>query len=744
MEIQGIVEEIIFKNEENGYTIASVDHNMELLIVVGFMPTMKEGEMMRFIGEPTFHKTYGEQFKVSSSEVIEPTEVKSIQKYLGSGIIKGIGPSLAERIVEKFGEDTLDIIRYNPNRLLEIAGIGKNKLDQIVKSYAETRAMSDVVMFLQKYDVSLAYATRIYNTFKSKTIEKVTENPYILAEEIKGIGFKMADGIAKTMGVDKDSPYRLYSGIKHVMTLLTGQGHTYSYEEDLIREASEILMVRKEVVETELTELLIKGDLHRTKFEDKDVIYLINYYDAELSVCKKISKLTYSQVDIIDVEINKEIDSCEKNGSIMLADQQKEAISQSITQGVMVITGGPGTGKTTIINSIIDIFERQNLKVLLAAPTGRAAKRMSEATDHEAKTIHRLLEYQFSDAGFLAFNKNDDNPLVADLIIIDEASMLDILLMNNLLDAVSYGTRMIFVGDVDQLPAVGAGNVLSDLINSGIIKTVALTEIFRQAQESMIVTNAHRINTGQMPLVNEKDKDFYFIKQKTPNGVIDTIVNLCKERLPNYYKFDSLKDIQVLSPMKNSPTGVLNLNQCLQHALNPPEKSKPEKSFGDTIFREGDKVMQIKNNYNIKWKARYSYEKGEGVFNGDIGYVQEVDLNKKVLLVVFDDDREVEYEFGQLDELVLSYAVTVHKSQGSEFPVVVMPLYNVPQMLKNKNILYTGITRARELVVLVGTEIQLKGMIQNVSHAKRNSGLIHMFKLIEDAFKEEKIISEDD
>jgi len=736
MEIQGIVEEIIFKNEENGYTIASIDHDMELLIVVGYMPLVKEGEMMRFVGEPTFHKTYGEQFKVSSCEVIEPTETKSIIKYLASGIIKGIGPSLAERIVKEFGEDTLDILRFNPNKLLKVQGIGQNKLDMIVKSYAETRAMSNVIMFLQKYEVSLAYATRIYNEYKEKTIEKVTENPYILAEEIKGIGFRMADDIAKVMGVDNDSPYRLYSGIKHVMTLITNQGHTYTSESSLIKEASEILFVNEDSIKAELTELLVKGELHRTNFDDESVIYLTPYYNAELSVCKKISKLTYSQIQMMNLDIEREIKQCEDDNNIVLADQQKESIVQSTAQGVMVITGGPGTGKTTIINSIIDIFERQNLKVLLAAPTGRAAKRMSEATQHEAKTIHRLLEYQFSDSGYLGFNKDSDNPLAADLIIIDEASMLDILLTNHLLEAVSEGTRMIFVGDVDQLPAVGAGNVLSDLIESGFIKTVALTEIFRQAQESMIVTNAHRINVGEMPIVNEKDKDFYFIKQKNTKDVLDTVVSLCKERLPNFYKFDAVKDIQVLSPMKNAPTGVLNLNQCLQHALNPPSKAKAEKTFGDTIFRVGDKVMQIKNNYNIEWKQRYAFEKGKGVFNGDIGYIHEVNLNDKTILVVFDDDREVIYEFAQLDELVLSYAVTVHKSQGSEFPVVVMPLFNVPPMLRNKNILYTAITRAKELVVLVGTEIQLKGMIGNISHAKRNSGLIYMFKMIEEAFKE--------
>lgn len=736
MEIQGVVEEIIFRNEENGYTIASVDDNMEMIIVVGYMPVINEGEMMRFVGEPTMHKTYGEQFKVSACEVIAPTEIKSILKYLGSGIIKGIGPALAERIIEKFGEDTLDIIRYNPSKLLDVAGIGKSKLDQIAKSYAEQRAMSDVVIFLQKYDVSLAYATKIYNTFKEKTIEKVTENPYVLAEEIKGIGFKMADDIAKVMGVDKTSPYRLFSGIKYVINLIVNQGHTFVYEEDLLKEAADILGVTSETVEIELAELIIKGELHRAIFDQRHAIYLINYYNAELGVCKRLSKLNYAHVDMINVEIDKEIEICENEGHISFADTQKEAIAKAIEHGVMVITGGPGTGKTTIINAIIEIFERQNQKVLLAAPTGRAAKRMAEATDHEAKTIHRLLEYQFSEAGYLAFNKNSENPLAADLVIIDETSMLDILLMNNLLEAINEGTRMIFVGDVDQLPAVGAGNVLKDTIESGFVKTVKLSQIFRQASESMIVTNAHLINQGKLPVANEKDKDFFFIKAGNANKVIETIVGLCKNRLPDYYRFDALHDIQVLAPTKSTPVGVQSLNQNLQYALNPPSKLKEEKEFGDITFREGDKVMQIKNNYNIKWKTKYSYQMGEGIFNGDIGFIEAINTVKKTLLVIFDEDKEVTYEFSQLDELVLSYAVTVHKSQGSEFPVIVMPLFNIPPMLRNRNILYTAITRAKALVVLVGMESQLQGMITSISNIQRNSGLSYMFKMVTEAFKE--------
>ena len=738
MEIQGVVEEIIFQNEENGYTIASVDSDDERIIVVGYMPAVKEGEIMKFVGEVILHKTYGEQFKCTSSEIIEPTEIHSITKYLGSGIIKGIGPALAERIVNKFGEDTLDVMRFNPNKLSSISGIGESKLKKIISSFNEHRAMSNVVIFLQKYDISIAYAAKIYKEYKEKTIEKISENPYILAEEIKGIGFKMSDDIAKTMGIDSDSPYRLYSGIKHVLGLIVHQGHTFAYEDDLIRETCSILKVKEESVKEELTELLIKGDIHRTTFDERSVIYLVKYYNAELNVCKRLSKLATSQVDVLDIDMEYELDLREKEENMLLAEKQKTAISESVKQGVMVITGGPGTGKTTIINSIIKIFEKQKLKVLLAAPTGRAAKRMSEATGMISKTIHRLLEYQFSDSGYLGFNKDAANPLVADIIIIDEASMLDILLTESLLEAVSYGTRMIFVGDVDQLPSVGAGDVLRDIIKSNIVEIVKLDEIFRQAGESMIVTNAHRINNGKFPILNEKNKDFYFIKANSYEEVLKTIVNLCKDRLPNYYDFDSIKDIQVLSPMRNSKVGVNSLNESLQYALNPPSKDKNERKYRDQLFREGDKVMQIKNNYSIKWKQRYTYENGEGVFNGDIGYIHEINTKGKTILVIFDDDREVLYDFSQLEELNLSYAVTVHKSQGSEFPVIVMPLYSIAPMLRNRNILYTAITRARSLVVLVGSEAQLNGMIANISNAIRNSGLTYMFKMVSEGLSDVK------
>lgn len=736
MEIQGSVEEIIFRNDENGYTIASVAEGVDFHIVVGYMPTVSEGEMMRFVGAPTFHKTYGEQFKITSCEVLEPTGEKGILKYLSSGAIKGLGPALAQRIVKKFGSDTLDVFKYNPEKLRTVQGIGENKLKGILASYSEQRAMSDVVIFLQKFDISLAYATKIYQVFKEKTIEKISENPYILVEEIKGIGFQMADDIAATMGVERTSPYRVYSGIKHVLTLIINQGHTFAYEDDLVAEASKVLRVEPAAIKDELTELILKGDLHRTVIEDRPVIYLMAYYNAELNITKKLLKLAFGSFEIINIDHEALLTKYEKDHGISFAQNQKKAIMASTDQGVMVITGGPGTGKTTIINGIIHTFQEKNLKVLLAAPTGRAAKRMAEATGSEAKTLHRLLEYQYQDGGFLAFNRDHANPLEGDLIIVDEASMLDTILMSHLLEAVRPGTRMIFVGDVDQLPAVGAGNILKDMIASTLFETVVLEDIFRQASESMIVTNAHKINHGHMPDLNAKDKDFYMIKANSNQKVAGQIVSLCQERLPKYYDLDATKDIQVLCPMKSSPIGVHSLNKDLQAALNPPSDKKKEKNFGDTIFRVGDKVMQIKNNYTIAWEEKYTFLKGEGVFNGDIGYIEAIDVHQKSLTVLYDEEKQVVYDWVQLDELVLSYAVTVHKSQGSEFPVVVMPVFNVPPMLSHKNILYTAITRARKLVVLVGTPYQLKNMIDNHHHQNRNSGLKAMFKMVKDAYED--------
>jgi len=736
VELNGIVEEIIYSNEENGYVIASVDSDGDYIIVVGYIPAIHEGDMMKFRGEFVVHKTYGEQFKIESCEQIVPSEEKDIEKYLGSGLITGIGPGLASRIVDKFGKEALNILQYSPDRLREVSGIGEAKIRTIIESFAEQRAVKEIMMYLQRYDISVAYATRIYKMYGDKTIQLLSENPYRMAEDISGIGFRMADKIAHEMGVDRESPYRISSGINYVINTFIHQGDTFAYEEDLIDRASDMLSVPREAVQMEVKELLIKGNLQFERFDERVGIYPAAYYHAEVNVCKKLVNVCASRFEVFNVDADKEIDKFEREEGIEFASKQKKAVKDAVENGVLVITGGPGTGKTTIINGIINIFDDNKMKVLLAAPTGRAAKRMSDATMREAKTIHRMLEYKYMEGeSFLGFNKNSDDPLVADVIIIDEASMIDTILMHHLLEAITPGTRLVLVGDVDQLPSVGAGNVLKDIIESEIIPIVRLDEIFRQAKESMIVVNAHRINQGDFPLINEKGKDFFFIKAKSQEEILATVKNLCEKRLPSYYKYDPIKDIQVLTPMKNSKNGTINLNLTLQAALNGPHKDKAEKEIGNRIFRVGDKIMQIKNNYNIKWRHRYSYAKGEGVFNGDIGFVTEIDEKKKFMRVLFDDDKEVEYEFNQTDELIHAYAVTVHKSQGSEFPVVVMPITWGAPMLMNRNILYTAVTRAKELVVLVGNEQFLGKMVNNMSNQHRNTGLKMRLLKVAEFFK---------
>ncbi len=724
IEIKGKIIDIIYRNEENNYTIASIDSNNEYIVITGYLPVLNEDETMIFTGSFVMHKTYGEQFKVESYKIVEPEDTEGILKYLKSGIVRGIGPSLAKSIVDKFGKETLDIIKFNPNKLLSIHGIGEKKLEEITESFAESRNMSEAIMFLQKYDISLNYSLKIYSEFKERTIKEISKNPYILAEKIRGIGFIKADSIARLIGIEKNSPYRIRSGIKYILTLIINNGHTFLAEEKLIKEASDLLLVEKELIREELTELILKAELIRKEYENEVVIYTKNLYQAELSVYKKILNLKEGYIEILDTEVEKEIEAYEKRYQITFAEKQKESIKASVEHGVFIISGGPGTGKTTIINAIIDIFEKMKLKVLLAAPTGRAAKRMTEATGKEAKTLHRLLEYKHTEDGPLSFNKNESDPLLADLIIVDEASMIDIKLMQHLLEAITVGTRLILVGDVDQLPSVGPGNVLSDLISSDIEK-VFLNEIFRQSSESMIVTNAHKINNGLMPMVNKKDADFFFIKTKTEKDTVDTIINLCKNRLPEYYNITP-NDIQVLSPMKKSKTGIDVLNEKLQEALNPSSDSLNELKYLQNIFREGDRVMQIKNNYDIEWESDYS--KGKGVFNGDMGVITEIDEKNRKITVTF-DDKLVEYSKELIGEIVLSYAVTVHKSQGSEFPVVIIPLYNIPYMLRNKNILYTGVTRAKKLVVLVGREDQIQYMVNNKSILKRNSGLGYMLNM---------------
>jgi exodeoxyribonuclease V alpha subunit len=732
VEVRGIVEEIIFKNEENAYVIAVIDHDDMPLYIKGTIPFIQEGEEMIFRGSYVVHKTYGEQFEVESSEIVTPSTTEDIERYLASGLIRGIGPATAFRIVEQFGEDALDIIQYNPEKLTEVSGIGAAKAEIIAESFIDQRVVKNVMLFLQKYGISVAYGMKIYKLYGQDAVHLISENPYCLADDIDGIGFKKADEIAVKMGVVKESPYRLAAGIKYVLHQYVNNGHTYIDKHELIRLSSERLLVDEKSVESELSDLIIKNDVFFTILNHQEVIFPTHLYDAEKSVFTQLLALNDAPYKLIEDDLSKLVKAYGEEESIELDGLQEDAIINSVKNGVMVITGGPGTGKTTIIKGIIKLFETYNHSILLAAPTGRAAKRMTEATHRESKTVHRLLEYSFIEGMGQGFNKNRDNPLVTDVVIIDEVSMVDTVLMHHLLSAIPLGTRLILVGDADQLPSVGAGNVLRDVIDSDMIYTVRLKEIFRQGEESMIVHNAHRINRGEDPLLNEKNQDFYFIHKKSHRDIVETIRGLCKERLPDYYNVDPIKDIQILSPMKNSDIGTLNLNKVLQESLNPKSSKKEEKVFPTRTYREGDKVMQVKNNYDLAWQLDNGTQ-GKGVYNGDIGFITMLDNKERVLEVLFDDGKRCLYGFDQLDDLILAYAATVHKSQGSEFKVVIMPISYGPPMLLSRNVLYTAITRAKELVVLVGDERYLHEMIRNNNNRERHSGLGQFFKM----YKEE-------
>lgn len=722
--IEGIVKDIVFRNELNSYTVAKLDTEDGEATIVGKIPIINLGETLKVEGEWVYHPTYGEQLKVTNVSLVVPSTVNGIEKYLSSGLIPYIGPKTARKIVEKFGLDTLDIIQYNPERLKEIEGIGDKKLEKIVTAYREQTEIRDIMMFLQQFGITPNYSMRIYKKYGKDTISILTENPYKLLGDIYGIGFKKADKIAENMGISKTSPYRIQGGIRYVLNTYAANGHSYVPLEELTEEVSKLLEIEGDLIADSLRDLAIKGIVHILTVGEELRIYYTPYHVAENNVAKKIVELARAELKSLNIDVDGMIKSIEEEENIQFAKRQIEAIKESIENGMVVITGGPGTGKTTIINAIIRIFQEEGLKVSLAAPTGRAAKRMTEATGMEAKTIHRLLEYSYMDEE-MVFGRDEDSPLETDLLIVDEASMVDILLMNSLLKAIVPGTRLILVGDVDQLPSVGAGNVLRDIINSQAVKVVKLDEIFRQAKESHIVVNAHRINKGEYPILN-KGKDFFFIKEQDPNKIVNIILNLCKERLPSYYGVDPVKDIQVLTPMKKGEVGLNSLNRHLQEVLNPKSPHKKERQIGEEIFRVGDKVMQIKNNYSIEWEViecGLAVERGEGVFNGDLGTIMDIDDESGTLKVLFDEGKEVEYTFDQLDELKLSYAITIHKSQGSEFPIVVMPIYSGPQMLLTRNLLYTAITRAKKLVVLVGEEKYLMMMIKNNRIDKRYSSL---------------------
>lgn len=723
--IEGVVEEIIFRNENNGFTVGKLNTSDGLITIVGNVPFINLEEMISIEGDWIYHPTFGEQFKFEAVQTMVPSTVKGIENYLASGLLPGIGPKTAEKIVELFGLDSLDIIQYNPEKLKQIPGIGDKKLEKIAQAFEEQRDLRDIMVYLQQYEITVNNGIKIYKKYGRDTIKVISENPYKLSEDVYGIGFKTADKIAEKMGISTDSPYRFEAGLKFTVMQSANDGHCYIPEEELLIKVSHLLDIGIDQLEESLRDLALRNSFYIIKDGDKNLVYYMPYHIAENNVARKIVEISRIEFEELEVNVENEIKNIEDSEKIEFGKKQIVAIKESLENGMTVITGGPGTGKTTTINAIIKICEDLDLKVILAAPTGRAAKRMTETTGKEAKTIHRLLEFSFLESD-MAFNKDEDSPLEGDVIIIDEASMIDILLMNNLVKAIDPGTRLILVGDIDQLPSVGPGNVLKDIINSGAIKVVMLDEIFRQAEESMIIVNAHKINKGEKLILNQKDKDFFFMHENSTKGTVETIINLNKYRLPKFYGVDPIKDIQVLTPMKKGEVGINSLNKSLQASLNPESPEKNEKIFGDEIFRVGDKVMQIKNNYKTEWKLikqGMEVDTGEGVFNGDFGYITEIDNEDKVIRVLFDEEKEVEYDFTQLDELKLAYATTVHKSQGSEFPVIVMPIHWGPPMLLTRNLIYTAVTRARQLVVLVGEERYMDMMIKNNNIATRYSSL---------------------
>ncbi|WP_415330129.1 ATP-dependent RecD-like DNA helicase [Clostridium perfringens] len=725
--LNGIVESIVFKSSDTGYTVIKFRENNIIHTAVGVLPHVKEGQNLKITGSWVNHSQFGKQFKVEECEEILPTSKDGIEKYLSSGIIQGIGPVTAKKIVNKFGEDTLNILDNTIERLKEIEGIGRKKLETIIESYREQRELKNITIFLQTHGLSVNQCLKIYKKYGASSVDTVKNNPYILCDEISGIGFKTSDKIARSLGIEIDSPFRIQSGIRYVINEFCANGHTFMPKDELIKEASNVLTVSGDIIEENIKNAALDRKIKLEKVNDKEGVFTIPNYYCELGITNRILTLAISNFQDISVDVDHLILQFEKKNNITFAESQKDAIISAFQNGIEIITGGPGTGKTTIIKCIIEIFETCGLKVLLGAPTGRAAKRMSESTGKEATTIHRMLDMGVFEKEESVFVTNaEEHSLEADVVIIDEASMIDITLMNALLKSIKVGTRLIIVGDVDQLPSVGAGNVLNDFIESGFTKVVRLKEIFRQGKESMIVVNAHKINKGEMPKLNEKGTDFFFIRNDIQEGILNTIIDLINTRLPKFNSnLDKLKSIQVLVPMKKGVLGVTNLNERIQNVLNPKAPYKKEKEFRSMVFREGDKVMQIKNNYSLKWTriAGKGEHEGSGVFNGDMGFIESIDLEGKKLSIIFDDERRVIYDFMYLDELDLAYAITIHKSQGSEFPVVIIPAYMGAPLLMNRNLLYTGITRAKEMVVVVGIPKALKYMVDNTRSMERYSSL---------------------
>ena len=741
--VTGYIEKIKYRNEENGYSVLSVADGKDEYILVGTFPYIGEGERIEATGRMVEHSIYGEQLAVESYEILAPEDTLAIERYLGSGAIKGIGAALAKRIVKKFKADTFRIMEEEPERLAEVKGISERMAMEISNQVEEKRDLRQAMLFLQQYGITMNLAVKIYQQYGQRMYSVIQENPYQLADDISGVGFKIADEIAAKVGIFTDSDYRIKSGLFYTLLQAMGNGHTYLPQEELLANASELLKVEAEHMEKHLVDLQMEKKLVVKEKDERRIVYPSQFFYMELNTARMFHDLNLKD-DVSAEKIRKRLKRLLEADEIELDELQEQAVIEAVNHGLLIITGGPGTGKTTTINTIIRYFEQDDMEILLAAPTGRAAKRMAEATGYEAKTIHRLLELTGipmaenrsgtgTDTGAsgtrlegMHFERNEENPLDADVIIIDEMSMVDIGLMHALLKAVNVGTRLILVGDVNQLPSVGPGNVLRDMIESEQFPVVKLTKIFRQAAQSDIIVNAHMIHAGERVPLEKRSKDFLFIRRDNPQNIINDMMVLVRDKLPNYVQAD-MSEIQIMTPMRKGALGVEQLNKILQERFNPPAPTKQEKESGGTIFRVGDKVMQIKNNYQIEWETRNRYgiplEQGAGVFNGDTGVIRTVNNFAETLEVEFDEGKIVEYSFKQLEELELAYAITIHKSQGSEYPAVVIPVHTGPRMLLTRNLIYTAVTRAKKCVCLVGLPEMFQFMVENEVEQKRYSGL---------------------
>ncbi|OKZ60260.1 MAG: hypothetical protein BHV96_03485 [Clostridium sp. CAG:354_28_25] len=739
MELSGQLTEIIYQNEVNSYLIGILENEEDTITIVGYMPFLVEGDYIKVIGNFVTHKEYGKQFKVETFEKVMPKTLDSLEKYLSNGTIKGIGPATAKKIVSTFGEDTINVFKFEPEKLTQIKGITKEKAIEMAQCFVENWELWQIVGFLDNFGISPANAKTIYKKLGPQTIDEIESNPYILIDLVKGVDFAKLDKYALENGFEVNNYKRIKCGIKYSLVKITYNGHCCTLEANLIKYVKELLKVEDDDIEHCLIDLNVKEEIVIEKREDENWVYSKEIYDAEANIASKLILLDSAQNIKRIAGFDSELEKIEKAGNINLSAKQKEAIQSINSNNVVIITGGPGTGKTTIIKNVIDIYKSHGKKVVLCAPTGRAAKRMTEMTGEEAKTLHRLLEIGKieKDNEFTIMNY-EVAPIDADVIIVDEASMVDIYLMNYLLNGIYQGTKLILVGDTDQLPSVGPGSVLKDIINSERIKTIFLDEIFRQAAQSKIIVNSHRVNDGEYFLDKEEQEglkdDFFYIKEKSQDIMLDQIISLCKGRLKNFGDYDFFENIQILSPTKKGLLGTKELNKRLQEELNPSSDEKNEKKVGEVIFREGDRVMQVKNNYDIYWEKgntiSLTYESGTGIFNGELGKIVKIDFLNKQIKILFDDEKEAWYAFSDMDQIEHAYAITVHKAQGSEFDVVIMVVTQSSAMLLTRNLLYTGLTRAKKLLILIGNDNVVKFMIQNADTKIRNTGLEYKLKMI--------------